>query len=174
MRQLGLKTCAVLACALAFALAIGCRSAPEPLAPTVTTPATAEPSLQPEPPEPGAPQHAPAPPGEPAIPIYDASAKTIEVASGARFIVALPANIATPMRWRIEPTPAVGVLSTPTESYHDAPPADCAGCTGYPGTRVFAFEALGVGKTTLRLVYRSLTDAKAKPEQEVVIEVTVK
>jgi predicted secreted protein len=164
MRKLGMND-AALALSCACILLGACRSAPEPVAISEGAAKAPEPSsaATPSAPEPRAPKPAPT---------YDASTKRIEAKVGERFTVALPANIATPMRWRIA-APASSQLSAPTESYHDAPPAECTGCTGYAGTRMLSFEALQAGTTTLKLAYGSLTDPSAPPEREVVIEVLI-
>jgi predicted secreted protein len=104
---------------------------------------------------------------------YDANTKAITAKAGTHFALLLPATISTPMKWRMQPAPDAAVLSVVGESYSDTPPADCAGCTGYPGTKRFDFEAHAPGKQTLHLAYGSLTDPKAKPEKELTIDVTV-
>lgn len=109
---------------------------------------------------------------EPA-PSYDEHTKAITAKAGAHFSVLLPANVTTPMKWRIQPAPNAAVLTLAGESYSETPPTNCAGCTGYPGTKRFDFNAQGAGKETLHLSYGSLTDASAKPEKELSIAITV-
>jgi len=168
MRKLGMNAALALSCACMLLGA--CRSAPEPVAVSEGAAKAPEPSV----PEPNAPEpSAPVPSTPTPAATYDASTKRIEAKVGERFTVALPANIATPMRWRVVSSPTSSPLSAPTESYHDAPPAECTGCTGYAGTRMLSFEALQAGSTTLKLAYGSLTDPSAPPEREVVIEVLV-
>ncbi|MEO7032766.1 MAG: protease inhibitor I42 family protein [Polyangiaceae bacterium] len=104
---------------------------------------------------------------------YDVNTKSITAKSGTHFVLLLPATISTPMKWRMQPPPDAAVLTLAGESYTEAPPTDCAGCTGYPGTKQFEFEAHAAGKQTLHLAYGSLTDPKAKPEKELSIDVTV-
>ncbi|MEP7051522.1 MAG: protease inhibitor I42 family protein [Pseudomonadota bacterium] len=104
---------------------------------------------------------------------YDENTKTITAKAGAHFSLLLPANVTTPMKWRIQPTPDAAVLTLAGESYSETPPAGCAGCTGYPGTKRFDFEAHARGKQTLHVSYGSLTDPSAKPEKELRIVVTV-
>ena len=105
--------------------------------------------------------------------VYGQATRQIGAKPGAHFSVLLPASIATPMKWRIDPTPDVAVLALLGESYADAPPADCSDCSGYAGTRRFDFEAKAPGKATLDFQYRPLTQPKAPPEQHVHIDVSV-
>ncbi len=151
------------------ALLLACsKPSPAPVGPdsAVSVPSTIEVT----PPSAGAAPEAKAP-EKPAS--YDASTKAITAKAGTHFSLLLPANVTTPMKWRMQPAPDAAVLSVAGESYSDTPPADCAGCTGYPGTKRFDFDAHAAGKQTLHLSYGSLTDPKAKPEKELTIDVTV-
>jgi predicted secreted protein len=108
-----------------------------------------------------------------AVNVYGQTTHQISVKPGARFSVLLPASIGTPMKWRIDPTPDAAVLSVLGESYADAPPADCADCTGYAGTRRFDFDAKAPGKVALDFAYRPLTQPKGPAEKQVHIDVSV-
>jgi hypothetical protein len=87
-------------------------------------------------------------------------------------VVALPANVTTPMKWRIEPEPDAAVLALADRRYADQPPADCAGCTGYGGTDSFTFETKGAGAATLHFRYLPLR-GEGPAQREVSIEVRV-
>ncbi len=115
-------------------------------------------------------ERAPASPGNA---VYDETAQQITSKPGSHFSVLLPASIGTPMKWRIEPAPDPAILSVLAESYSEAPPSDCPGCTGYGGTRRFDFAAKSAGKLTLDFAYRSLTAAKGPAEKQVHLVVTV-
>jgi predicted secreted protein len=108
-----------------------------------------------------------------AVNVYGQTTHQISVKPGARFSVLLPASIGTAMKWRIDPTPDAAVLSVLGESYADAPPADCADCTGYAGTRRFDFDAKAPGKVALDFAYRPLTQPKGPAEKQVHIDVSV-
>ena len=77
------------------------------------------------------------------------------------------------MKWCIDPGPDAAVLGLLDESYADAPPSDCADCTGYSGTRRFDFEAKAPGNVALDFSYRPLTQPKAPAEKQVHIDVRV-
>jgi predicted secreted protein len=106
-------------------------------------------------------------------PVYGQASHQINSKPGEHFSVLLPASIGTPMKWRIDVAPDSAVLAVLGESYTDAPPSDCADCTGYAGTRRFDFEAKGPGKVPLDFSYRPLTQPKAPAEKQVHIDVSV-
>ena len=168
-----IKLCSALCCG--FVLAACSKPSPTPVGPdsAVSVPSAAAPETA-APPASAPPTMAAAKPAEKAAPAtYDVNTKSITAKAGTHFALLLPATISTPMKWRIQPAPDAAVLSVAGESYSDTPPADCAGCTGYPGTKRFDFDAHAAGKQTLHLSYGSLTDPKAKPEKELTIDVTV-
>jgi predicted secreted protein len=158
-------------CVLGLALGLlACKSAPEADGPSLPTQAELPAAVSPTP---SAASDGPAAAtAAPTSSTYDESVRSIEVAVGGSFVVALPANITTPMRWRIEPAPDTALLSV-SETYADTPPPVCKGCAGYPGTRSFSFEAHAPGKLTLHFAYRPLTDPKAAAEQELDVQVNV-
>ena len=143
--------------------AVSVPSASEASAPATAVPAASAPSASAAAPASKAPETA----------SYDENTKAITAKAGSRFSLLLPANVSTPMKWRIQPAPDTAILIVAGERYAETPPANCAGCTGYPGTKRFDFDAHGAGKQTLHLSYGSLTDPKAKPEKVLTIDVTV-
>ena len=169
------KLCSILCCSVV--LAACSKPSPAPVGPdsAVSVPSPTESAPAP----PSAPSSvsssavATKPAGKTAPATYDVNTQSITAKAGAHFALLLPATISTPMKWRIQPAPDAAVLSVAGESYSDAPPADCAGCTGYPGTKRFDFDTHAAGKQSLHLSYGSLTDPKAKPEKELTIDVTV-
>lgn len=104
---------------------------------------------------------------------YTESTKSISAKVGERFSVAVPSNITIPMKWRLEPVPDGKVLSLTDEKHFDQPPAGCADCVGYGGTRIFSFEAKAAGKHTLKFALRPLTDPKGTAQKEVGIDVVI-
>ncbi|HTQ07136.1 MAG TPA: protease inhibitor I42 family protein [Polyangiaceae bacterium] len=149
---------------------VGCKTSPEtappgasaPVATTSPLPGSAAPSASDA-----------APPAASGTHTYPASTTSISAAVGETFVVALPANITVPMKWRIEPAPDAKVLGVGDEKYVAEPPADCPTCTGYGGTRLFAFTAAGAGKATLHFALRPLTDPHGAAQKEVTIAVEV-
>ncbi|HEY5372655.1 MAG TPA: protease inhibitor I42 family protein [Polyangiaceae bacterium] len=105
--------------------------------------------------------------------VYGQTSHQIAAKPGEHFSVLLPASIGTPMKWRIDLAPDAAVLGLLGESYADAPPSDCADCTGYTGTRRFDLDAKAPGNVALDFSYRPLTQAKAPAEKQVHIDVRV-
>jgi predicted secreted protein len=178
VRELGLNQAMTSSPALlllllaAGALGGACKAAPETAppgasAPTATQAPTATPSA-------ATADSATAPAAATGPHVYPAVTTSIQAAPGEHFLVALPANITVPMKWRLEPAPDAKILSVGEEKYVEQPPADCSGCTGYGGTRLFAFTAAAAGSATLHFALRPLTDPKGSAQKEVTITVTVK
>ncbi len=166
----------LLACVAAW-VTVACKTSPETAPPGASAPvATTSPSPGPTAP-PGA-----DPPSSDAAAIraangtrtYADSTTTISAAVGESFVVALPANVTVPMKWRLEPPPEPKLLRTGDEKYVEHPPADCPRCTGYGGTRLFNFTAAGAGKLTLHFALRPLTDPHGAAQKEVSISVEIK
>ncbi len=153
----------------AGALALACKTSPETAPPGASAPTTA--TTLPSPP--GA---APIASGSTApVPrTYDAATTSIQAAVGEAFNVALPSNITVPMKWRVEPPPDPKILAGGDDKYVEQPPAECPGCAGYGGTRIFPFVATAPGIVTLHFALRPLSDAKGPAEKEVTINVTIK
>ena len=170
MSKLGLKS-RVLVFAFLGTLAFACKTSPETAPPGASAPTavTALPS------PPGAPTSAPAATAPAAPPrTYDATTTSIDVAVGEAFNVALPSNITVPMKWRVEPPPDPKVLAGGDDKYVEQPPADCPGCTGYGGTRLFPFSATAPGTVTLHFALRPLSDAHGPAQKKLTITVTIK
>lgn len=102
---------------------------------------------------------------------FDAKVQNIEVKEGARFSVNLPANITTPYHWVV--ASAQTQVRLAERHYSDTPPADCAGCVGYPGTDRLTFEALQAGSSQLVLHYSPLRSKNDPPEKELTINIKV-
>lgn len=102
---------------------------------------------------------------------FDATVQNIELKLGARFSVNLPANITTPYKWVI--ASAETHVRLAERHYSDTPPADCAGCVGYPGTDRLTFEALQAGSTQLVLRYAPLRSKTDPPQRELTINIKV-
>ena len=149
----------------------GCKAAPETAPPGASAPvATTAPAAQAPPPAASA-----GPPGAAGTTrVYAESSASIQASVGEKFSVALPANITVPMKWRLEPPPDAKLLALGGERYVDQPPADCSGCTGYGGTRIFDFAATGSGNVKLHFALRPLSDPQGTAQKEVSIDVTVK
>lgn len=159
---------------LAAALVVACKTSPETAPPGASAPvATTSPLPGPSAP-PGAEPPAAAPPRANGPRTYADSTTDIAAAVGESFVVALPANVTVPMKWRLEPPPDPKLLTTGDETYVEHPPADCPGCTGYGGTRLFRFTAAGAGKLTLHFALRPLTDPHGDARKEVSIAVELK
>jgi len=102
---------------------------------------------------PATPSDAPPPPAAQEPPragaYYGITDRQIEARVGERFTLALEENLSTPIRWVVE---VEGNAIVQTASDHSGqPPAGCAQCVGYPGTRAVQFEAHAVGEATLQL-----------------------
>ena len=160
MRQLGLTV--ILCELLAFAL-VGCQTS-EPARGTPPSSGTGNPA--PMEPNPGAPVAS-------GSRIYDETVQTIEAHPNEGFVIALKANVTTPMEWRIEPAPDSGVVVLSGRNYTDSPPPGCSGCTGYGGTDSFSFAAKGSGETDLRFAYGPLGKKDAPPSRTVTVHVRV-
>lgn len=159
-----------LAC-VALSLAPACKTSPETAPPGASAPvATTSPLPGPTPP----PGNAAAPPAANGARTYGDSTTSISAAVGESFVVALPANVTLPMKWRLEPPPEPKLLTVGDEKYVEQPPADCPGCTGYGGTRLFSFSAAGPGKGTLHFALRPLTDPHGAAQKELSIAVEVR
>ena len=168
MSKLGLDTRYVLF-GFTAALTFACKTAPETAPPGASAP-TAATSLP-------SPLGAATPPSRAATPVprtYDAGTTSIQAAVGEAFNVALPSNITVPMKWRVEPPPDPKILAGGDDKYVEQPPAECPGCAGYGGTRIFTFAATAPGIVTLHFALRPLSDAKGPAEKEVTINVTIK
>jgi len=153
---------------------LACKAAPETAPPGASAP-TAATVVSPPPAGPTVPTEATAAPvASPGAHVYADSTTSIQVAPGEHFSVALPANITVPMKWRLEPPPDPNLLGAGEDKYVEAPPADCATCTGYGGTRIFPFTAIGQGKVTLRFALRPLTDPHGTSQKDVTIAVEIK
>jgi len=162
----------LLACATA-SVVVACKTSPETAPPGASAPIAAT--------SPQAPPSAAQPPAGDAAPphangprTYPDSTANISAAVGESFVVALPANVTVPMKWRLEPPPDPKLLTTGDEKYVEQPPADCPGCTGYGGTRLFGFTGAGSGKLTLHFALRPLTDPHGAAQKEVSIAVEIK
>ena len=105
--------------------------------------------------------------------VYGETTKAIAAHPGDRFVVVLPGNITTPYRWRLVPAPDGVVVRLVDEKYADAPPPDCAGCTGYDGARSFTLEARAAGTTKLRFAYVNIATREERHERDLTVEVTV-
>jgi predicted secreted protein len=161
----------IFAVACAGTLAFACKTSPETAPPGASAPTAA--AAQPAPPSPAPAVSGSA--GAAAPPrTYDSSTKTIDVAVGDAFNVALPSNITVPFKWRVEPPPDPKILAGGDDKYVEQPPADCAACTGYGGTRLFPFAATAPGTVTLHFAQRPLSDAKGPAQKEVTITVNIK
>jgi predicted secreted protein len=112
----------------------------------------------------------PAPAGDPRI--YDDKVTSIEAGPNGSFTIALPANVSTPLEWKLEPEPNPAILALSGRKYTDSPPAGCQACTGYPGTDAFTFVAKGPGEAVLHFVYRELRK-DAPPAREITVQVRV-
>lgn len=150
--------------------AAACKTSPETAPPGASAPIAATSPL---------PGPTTAPGGDAALPAngahtYSDTTTNISAAVGESFVVALPANVTVPMKWRLEPPPDPKLLTTGDEKYVEQPPAGCPGCTGYGGTRLFSFAAAGAGKGTLHFALRPLTDPHGPAQKEVSIAVEVK
>jgi predicted secreted protein len=161
----------------ALAFGVACKASPETAPPGASSPndaaATAAPATAAPPPSASDAPASP-PPAAAGPHVYPDSAGSIQAVAGEHFSVALPANITVPMKWRLEPPPDAKVLAVGEEKYVEQPPADCPGCTGYGGTRLFAFTAAGPGSASLHFALRPLTDPKGAAQKEVTIGVVVK
>lgn len=111
--------------------------------------------------------------GTSTTPIYDQSSKNIQATAGQKFIVMLPANITTPMQWRIDPEPDSSLLTMVSKEYVDKPPKECPNCVGYGGTRIFYFKAHGAGETKLHFKYVGLGATDEPPEKQVDIDLHI-
>ena len=108
-----------------------------------------------------------------APPLYDETSRSVDARAGDQFVVVLPANTGTPFKWRVEPPPDATVVTLVDRRYSDAPPKDCAGCTGYGGTDAFTFLASGAGTATLHFAYAHVGKHDSPPSKEVAIAVHV-
>jgi predicted secreted protein len=156
---------------LGAALALACKTSPETAPPGASAP-TAVTSL------PSSPSVAATPTASswttPVPRTYDAATTRVEAGVGEAFNVALPSNITTPMKWRVEPPPDPKLLAGGDDKYVEQPPAECPGCAGYGGTRIFPFVATAPGSVKLHFALRPLSDAKGPAQKEVTIDVTIK
>lgn len=154
-------------------LAAGCNGASKPAPAPVEVAATAGESAKTTeaPPPLAAEEKAQAPSHAPKV--YDEKTSTISAHVGERFVVALPGNITTPLKWSLDPASMSDLVTLSSQSYSDAPPAECAGCVGYPGTAHFIFDAAQEGKTKLRFAYRKLGQTSGQAKREIVIDLTV-
>jgi predicted secreted protein len=168
MRKLGLA-------ALAFLpLFAACKASPEPVPAEASAPSTAAATAAPSPEATGA---TPAPatadaPAAAAARVYGETTKSISAKAGERFVVALPSNITLPFKWRLDP-PDAKVLALLDEKHQDEPPAGCADCVGYGGSRLYTFETKGSGSTTLHFALKPLTNPAGASQKEVTVAVTV-
>jgi len=168
MSKLGLDTRGFVF-GFAATLALACKTSPETAPPGASAP-TAATSL------PSPPTGATTAPGAttPVPRTYDAATTSIEAGVGDAFNVALPSNITVPMKWRVEPQPDPKILAGGDDKYVEQPPAECPGCAGYGGTRLFPFVATAPGSVTLHFALRPLSDPKGAAQKEVTIKVTIK
>ena len=151
---------------------VACKAAPETAPPGASAP-TADATPSAAPPAATSTEARPPPAATAGPRTYADSTPSIQAAPGEHFSVALPANITVPMKWRLEPAPDAKVLAVGEEKYVEQPPADCSGCTGYGGTRVFSFTATSSGKATLHFTLRPLTDPHGPSQKDVTVAVEV-
>ncbi len=146
-----------------------CRTAKEPTPAPI--PRASEQPSEPSPAESSGPAPATARAAAPRV--YDE--KTVEISArvGERFEVALPGNITTPLKWNLDTASMSDLVTLSSQSYSDAPPADCAGCVGYPGTAHFVLDAAQEGSTTLLFAYRKLGQTSGQAKRDVKIKLTV-
>lgn len=164
MRELGLSVIAVV-----LAVGSGCQTS-EPAR-------TSPPSSATNPGGPGAPNVGPpapnaAPSGGVESRVYDETVQLVDVAMNGRFTIALPANVTTPLEWKLEPDPDPALLGLAERKYTDTPPPGCQGCTGYPGTDAFTFVAKGPGEAALHFAYREIRKG-APPAKEITVRVRI-
>ena len=154
---------------LALVFLVACKSAPESSAPS--TPGSPAPALEVTKSTPTATGKPGAAEGPEIGTLYDDKTRTIEAEPGQRFTVALPANITTSMKWELSSETDQSVARLVEQSYQDDPPDGC--CVGYGGTRLLHFHAVGIGPTTLRLLWKDVGAPNDPPAKEVEIQVRV-
>jgi predicted secreted protein len=167
MSKLGLDS-RIFAFGFAAALALACKTSPETAPPGASAPTAVTTLPSSTSPAPTAPRQA-----TPVPRTYDASTTSVTVAVGEAFNIALPGNITVPMKWRVEPRPDPKILAQGDDTYVEQPPAECPGCAGYGGTRVFPFTATAPGTVTLHFTLRPLSDPKGPAQKEVTVTVTI-
>lgn len=151
-------------------LVAGCRKAPEPPPAPIPKALPEQQASQTDEPAPAEPSGAPAA----QVPrVYDEKTTQISARVGERFEVALPGNITTPLKWSLDPASMSDLATLSEQSYSDAPPKECAGCVGYPGTAHFVLDAAQEGTTTLRFAYRKLGQSSGQAKRELSINLTV-
>jgi len=144
-------------------LTAACTSAPEAASPTQSAASASSPPAG----------SAPAA-SQAAVTYYDETTSQIEVAVGARFTLALKANVTTPYKWSVTAAVDATALALVEERYVERAPAECSGCVGVGGRRLLTFEARRPGSFPLDLEYRSIGDPNEPPAASVHVTVTVK
>lgn len=150
---------------LAVCSLIGCKSSPEaapagsatPMTNTSQTAAAVAPSA-----------------ASTGIPTYGESTREIATGVGQSFVLALPANVATPYKWVVDSTVDPTALELVTNEYSETPAPGCVGCLGVGGRRLMTFQAKRTGTLLLSLSYQSITDPKEAPANRFQAQVQVK
>lgn len=96
----------------------------------------------------------------------------VTLREGGELKVALPANPSTGYTWEVSGAPDPAVLEQVGESVYEASPTDTM-VVGSGGTMTFVFRAVGVGTSTLELVYLRPWEEGVEPVDTVTIAVTV-
>jgi predicted secreted protein len=170
MRKLGLMKHALMLSLACVTAPVACKTSPETAPPGASAPIATTSPLRGQ----ATSVSDAAPPAANGPRTYPDSTTSISAAVGETFAVALPANVTVPMKWRLEPPPEPKLLAVGEEKYVEQPPADCAGCVGYGGTRLFAFTGAGAGKGTLHFALRPLSEPHGAAQKEVSIAFEIK
>jgi inhibitor of cysteine peptidase len=106
---------------------------------------------------------------------YDNPDETIEAEVGLEFALVLESNPTTGYSWRLAEPLDEDIVELVSSEFAKKTPADGEGeIVGAPGEEVWTFEAIGEGKTEIKLEYVRPWETDVAPEETKTFEVEVK